>query len=1426
MANRLTSRPTLAIVILLLSMLSIGLFGVASRAAEEERGVLADLISRALSTPASRVTIGTIEGALSSDATIHDIAIQDRDGVWLKLDRARINWRRLALIQRRLEIDTLDLGTLTIYRRPIPAETPVAGEQQPLLPELPVRVEIKQFALSEMILGEPILGTPARFSVGGFGTLGAPAEGLELHVDGQRLDRPASATVRLKLVPEGQRLNLALTLDEPQGGILSRLANIPGQPAIKLNAGGDGTLDAFKATLAFDAGPEINATGTATLNRDGTTRKLALDLTARVAGLLPAAAAPVFADVTKLTGTVVFGDDSAVSIPSIQLAAAAASLDIGGTLSKDQIADLRIKAVNLSNRDGRTALADAQIDKLAFDAHVTGALASPTIEASLMARDARTPSGSVAVLDAHFRAEPNGSIAETSTQLRLSADAEASGLALTNPALAQALGPRAHIALRGTSTLKGVLDVETLALTSDTLAASYKGRASGAELQGRMDLHAPDLSRFGAVAGFDLKGAADLSATLEGTPRSNRYSAVIDGRAKSFGTGVVPFDEVFGDKLTLAGGIRLDPDGGVGFSDFRLTGPHAAVRIDGAATPALADLTAALTLPDLSKVDARLSGRGDVQAHVTGTLDAPDATATMTLLDATMMSRPVPRLVLQAIATKLRSDPEARITLDGEIDRKHATGALHVARGAAGATVIDGIDVRVGSVALAGGVTLSPEARADGQISLRAGNLDDLSPLLLQKLGGRLSADVAFVQRNGGQDATVKATGQMLSGYGASLDALKADVSVSDVTRHPVIGGAVAVDRATFDGQAITRLRLDATGRPQGSDVTVSATAAGFDLTAAARIVPADRIRLELSRFAANRGRDRIALAGPATITFADGGADIRNLALALGSGRLGIDGHAGQRLDLKAVARAIPLSVADLVSPGLGLTGTLEGDARVTGSAMTPTGDYRLHVAALAAPQTRSLGLPPIDIKASGALQGTRASLDATMSAAQAGTIRVTGTAPLGASGTIDLGVRGTLDAALANRTISVSGRRVTGALAIDGRLGGTLGKPQATGSATLSNGSFQDAVVGLRLDAIRARVVARGDTVTIEGASATTRNGGIITAGGRVRLDPAAGFPGDIKITGQHAQLVQSSLATAIVDLNLGVSGPLARSPRIAGRVDIQSLDVPVPERLPGGLQPLPGTRHLNPTVTAARRLTIDAKKKLGHGAPAPFDATLDLTIAVPGEIVVHGRGLNARLGGALKLTGTLDKPKPVGAFTLVRGRLQILTASLDFSRANLTFAGDLSPELDFLATTQAGGATIRIAITGNAGDPQFAFTSSPDLPQDEILSRLLFGAPSGQLTATQALSLAQAAAIYSGGSDALEGLRRSLGLGDASRSDNPLSNALGDRVSIGVRTGATPRETGVGVDISVFGPLKVKGAVDATGGQSVGVGAEHEW
>jgi translocation and assembly module TamB len=456
-------------------------------------------------------------------------------------------------------------------------------------------------------------------------------------------------------------------------------------------------------------------------------------------------------------------------------------------------------------------------------------------------------------------------------------------------------------------------------------------------------------------------------------------------------------------------------------------------------------------------------------------------------------------------------------------------------------------------------------------------------------------------------------------------------------------------------------------------------------------------------------------------------------------------------------------------------------------------------------------------------------------LTAGDAGTLRVAGRVPLAATGALDVNAQGRLNLGLANNVLSAAGRQVSGTAAIDMRIGGTMAEPSVNGSLALSGGSFRDALQGVRLDNIQGRLVARGTDVTIERLSAATRNGGTLSASGRIRIDPAAGFPGDIRITGQRAELASNEFVTTSADLALALSGPLSRDPRVTGQVRILSMDVTIPESLPVTVRPIPGTRHVQPTPTAVRRLAQEARAKANaRGAPA-FNATLDLVVSAPNRIFVRGRGIDAELGGDLRLSGSLRDPVAIGAFDLRRGRLNVVGTRLDFTRGRLTFTGDLTPELDFLAETRAADVTARIGVTGTARQPQFAFTSDPDLPQDEVLSRLLFAKASGGLSATQALQLAQVAAQFSGGggSDVFESLRRSLGvegldisLGAEGGPTVGISRAISDRVSIGVRAGASTEQSGVSVDIDVTRRIRVQGEVGAGGNTAVGVGAEWEY
>jgi len=149
----------------------------------------------------------------------------------------------------------------------------------------------------------------------------------------------------------------------------------------------------------------------------------------------------------------------------------------------------------------------------------------------------------------------------------------------------------------------------------------------------------------------------------------------------------------------------------------------------------------------------------------------------------------------------------------------------------------------------------------------------------------------------------------------------------------------------------------------------------------------------------------------------------------------------------------------------------------------------------------------------------------------------------------------------------------------------------------------------------------------------------------------------------------------------------------------------------------------------------------------------------------VFLRGRGLDAELGGVLTLGGTTAAVVPNGAFNLIRGRLDILGKRLVLSEARLQLEGEFLPFVRVLASNEGDGITTSVLIEGPADAPSVRFVSNPELPEEEVLARLLFGRDLTSLSVFQAAQLAGAVATLAGrGGEGIVGrLRKGFGLDD---------------------------------------------------------------
>ena len=301
--------------------------------------------------------------------------------------------------------------------------------------------------------------------------------------------------------------------------------------------------------------------------------------------------------------------------------------------------------------------------------------------------------------------------------------------------------------------------------------------------------------------------------------------------------------------------------------------------------------------------------------------------------------------------------------------------------------------------------------------------------------------------------------------------------SVADPTTHPVVSArltAAGIAAGAVGGSA----KVSVNGPQDALGVTLSADLTGLGGAPArvsgAALVDATARRVTLQRLLADWHGEALRLLAPARITLAQGMA-VDRLRIGVGSAVLDVTGRISPTLALTASARGITPALMKPFAPALAAAGVIDATARLAGTAARPTGQVQLTATGLRLLSGAARGIPPASARATLALAGTTARLDAHVDAGGSHLV-IAGPVPLAAGAPLDLRTTGRIDLSLANPFLTPDGRRVRGVLTLDARAGGTLAAPQLTGTAHLAGGEFRDYVQGVDLTAITGTLVASG--------------------------------------------------------------------------------------------------------------------------------------------------------------------------------------------------------------------------------------------------------------------------------------------------------------------------------------------------------------
>jgi translocation and assembly module TamB len=990
-----------------------------------------------------------------------------------------------------------------------------------------------------------------------------------------------------------------------------------------------------------------------------------------------------------------------------------------------------------------------------------------------------------------------------------------------------------------------------IALRSDGFnLASRTGPMTGSVTAASLTIDNPTVAPL--VAGeirAEIDGALSTEALRveRGVLRSDAIDGGFSGTV-SLPTGVITLDlkadvlsaalpaavrPVLGEQLALSTSLERDAGGKVSANALALqsgglTG-QGVIQLTGGQLDA--DIKGALT--DISPLAEQASGSVAFSATAKGALSAPDVTLSVTSDRMTVAARAIENLALNASGRTDLANPEANVTLTGTVAGEKLDGRA-VLNTADGRRAVRDLNLSLGRNRIAGALALDENFVPEGTVDFDLPDLGRLAALALETVEGSVRGNAAFTRVGGRPQARISANAPAITRGDLSVRSVSIDATISDYFAQPGVAGTVRADEVRSGGTVIRGISVDLSREGDWTRFSGGAEVNDIPARAAGRVRSAGgTTTVELASAEATMRGIRATLARPSTVRIAGGQTRLDNLALAVGGGTATVSGTAGANLALDVALARLPASVANNFAPGLDAGGTISGTVNVSGAAANPTVRYSADWGGAETAQTRGAGVGPVTIRSTGTFAANRLTFDANLGNGSGLSIRGGGSVAVAQPPRLDLRFEGAVPFSLIESRLAAQALSLSGTANVNLTVTGAAAAPVIGGSIRTSGARLVDARSGIALNDIAADVGIASGRATINRLSGSLSSGGTVSASGTVGIEANQGFPADIAIRLADARYTDGEMVATTLSGNLAVKGPLLSAPRLTGTIDLARTVITVPERLPGSLAAL-DVQHRN--APEAVRKQAQALRPASASGGGGSGLEIDITVNAPQRIFIQGRGLDAELGGSLRLVGPASSPQATGEFDLRRGRLALLGRRLTFTHGTLTFAGSLVPYLDLSAESTAGDATVTVLVSGPANNPKFSFSSVPALPEDEVLARLIFGRPMSNLSPLQIAQLADAAAQLAGGggtTSLLTSLRERLGVDDLDLKTNEegdttvsVGKYLNDRTYLTIETGDRAGSGRAAIDLDVGRGVKLRGEARDDGEAKGGIFYEREY
>ncbi|APG62417.1 hypothetical protein LPB140_05970 [Sphingorhabdus lutea] len=1252
-----------------------------------------------------RFRVGDIDGSIYSKATLNEVAILDPKGRFLTVKQTQLKWYPVSWIFGTLSIDQLILKQGELIREPELKQK--KNDDGPTLPDFDIF--IGDFQANNFIFGQEFGGSRQTANIRASGDMLSGRLRGQFNLSTQ--NKTDMADINIDISPDENKFKIAAKINAKDNGVIQKLAQINWANEIIIN--GQGDWDKWRGQFLASQNSRSVAK---------------LELKAKD-GLFSAD-----------------GAVSAIILPhgiARQISSPTLNIDLSGRY-KDRMARmsgiLSSDAVNM-DIDGGYDLSIGGVDSFKINANI--------IKPSTLTKDLVSKNMNVKAL-------LNGRLSQLRGEYIVTANAIGTGnLALNNARLTgdiRRMNDQTYLPMKFTAISLNGLGDELGALLKN-INASGNLVLRGNKLTG--DGLSISTNRIKAMADFSMNtdngqfnvpatlslpkyeidglGSADVLASLTFAPARPK-GVNITGKASAI---LTRLDNGFANELTggsikLFTGVGIGPDGILKLPNLKIASQKLSFAGNGSrGKDGLFSI----------KGMAQHAEYGAAKAEIFGNLARPKV--------ALFLDKPFDPLGLNKVTLTL--NPVERgfdfATNGGStLGPFDGTGAILLPKG--GDAIIEFDRLAVSSTILTG--YLRPASGGlDGKFKFNEGGVIGQITLAPQNGGQGVSGNFDIKQAffRGPKNIRIRtASGKFDALFIAGNSNINANIQAQGVSAGDLILGRLAGNVKMRNGR--------------GKAVVSVAGTRGSNFTWQSQIsISPDKYIVKGN---GSFRRQPLRLARAALITSKDDIWKIHDADLIYGNGKLNISGQlGGGKSAIDMDMQNLSLSLADLADNNVGLSGIASGKLRFVNQSGTPTGSASLKIKGLSR-SGLSFIQEPLDMDVNAQLTANQLALRGLVSQKSDVSGRVQGRIILSNGGALldriyagDAKLEARFNGPIAAlwRLTGIELFDLGGNVSLATNIGGTINNPSIKGVFSTSKAVLNSPATGLRLTNLGAQGRFDGARLLVRNISGTTANGGKISGLGSFSFGGRMGVQIAMDLQAENAILINRD------DFGATVTGPIKIRSQgaggiIAGRVTVVKSDFNLGKANASQILPQLNVREINGRNDLP----------LPPAAAAPWKLAIEANI--PNRMAVRGLGLDSEWSAKLKIGGNVDAPTLLGRAEMIRGNYEFSGRRFRLTEGNIYFDRNdpPNPRLDIVAQADLSDVDASILVSGRSANPQIQFTSTPQLPEEELLSRLLFGSSVPELSATEALQLGVAlSGLRDGGTgfDPINAIRQSVGL-----------------------------------------------------------------